>query len=73
MTPDTPQYLTQKQAAERAGVHIRTVARWLADGTLTKHTRRGSRRARVVIQTLELDRITGRDIPVTDEEKSVTP
>jgi hypothetical protein len=67
MDTETPHYLTREQAARRADVHIRTVARWLADGTLTKHVRRGSLHARVMVDVRELDRVTGRGLSVADD------
>lgn len=50
-------WLTRQEAAERAGVHLRTVARWLAEGTLTGHRVRG--RHRVRIDASEVDSVTG--------------
>lgn len=33
----TTEWLTRRQAADRAGVHLRTVATWLSTGVLTRH------------------------------------
>lgn len=47
MTPtDTKTWLTRQEAADRAGVDIRTVDAWLADGTLTRY-RVGRRAVRI--------------------------
>lgn len=50
---DTAQktWLTRVSAAERGKVSLRTLDRMLADGTLTRHRRRG----RVLIDSAELD------------------
>ena len=34
---DTTVWLTRQEAADRAGVHLRTVATWLTQGHLTRH------------------------------------
>lgn len=47
-------WLTRRQAADRAGVGLRTIARRLADGTLTRH--RDDLTHRVMIDAEELDR-----------------
>lgn len=47
-------WLTRRQAAERAGVSLRTVDRLLADGTLTRVRTRGP--VRVLVDADELDR-----------------
>lgn len=49
-------WLTRQEAADRAGVHVRTVSRWLAEGTLTRRRVRG--RSRVLIDASELDAVT---------------
>jgi excisionase family DNA binding protein len=67
METQTKTWLTRHQAADRADVHLRTVARWLADGTLTRHLVHG--RSRVRIDADELDRATvpGADAAVNQE------
>lgn len=46
-------WLTRREAAARAGVGLRTIARKLADGTLTRH--RDGLSHRVLIDAAELD------------------
>jgi excisionase family DNA binding protein len=58
MTHDTERWLTREQAAQRAGVHVRTIDNMLRDGTLTRYKRRGSRR--VEISADQLDAATTR-------------
>jgi excisionase family DNA binding protein len=53
MTTAQKTWLTRQEAAERAGISLRTVDRMLADGTLTGRRVRG--RYRVKIDQTELD------------------
>jgi excisionase family DNA binding protein len=53
MTTAQKTWLTRAEAAERAGISLRTVDRMLADGTLTGRRVRG--RYRVKIDRTELD------------------
>lgn len=39
MPPETFEYLTANQAAERAGVSRRTITRWIESGRLTAATK----------------------------------
>lgn len=41
-------YESLDEAAKRAGVHRRTINRWIADGTLPSYHQRGARTATVV-------------------------
>ena len=56
-TPDTHRYLSVQQAAERVGVHPKTVRRWIAAGHLTAY-RVGPRLIRV--NPDDLDAMVGR-------------
>lgn len=47
-----PTWLTRQQAAERAGVSLRTIANCLADGRLTRHK---DKLGRVKIDAAEVD------------------
>lgn len=44
---DTERLVTQKEAAERADVTVRTVQRWIEAGLLTAYRSRAPRRVRV--------------------------
>lgn len=48
-------WLTRREAAQRAGVGLRTIARRLADGKLTRH--RDELTRRVLIDADELDAV----------------
>lgn len=50
-------YVTRQEAARIARVHLRTISRWLDDGTLTRHHVRTGRAVRVHIERAELDRV----------------
>jgi len=52
MTTAQKTWLTRAEAAERAGISLRTVDRMLADGTLTRYRNR-SRRVRINADELE--------------------
>lgn len=56
-------WLTRKEAVERGKVGLRTVDRMLAEGTLTRHRRRG----RVFIDAVELDAALA---PVAESERA---
>lgn len=47
----TPQYISQQQAADALGVHIRTIRRWIAAGDLP--ARRFGRQIRIRPEDLE--------------------
>ncbi len=59
MQTQTRKWLTRREAAREAGVSVRTIARWLADGTLTRHGIRKGKGVR--IDASELARITEPD------------
>lgn len=50
--PEKTVWLTRKEAAERAGVSLRTIANCLADGRLTRHK---DKLGRVMIDAAEVD------------------
>ena len=51
--------ITRQEAAERVGVHPRTIDNWRQAGLLITYRRRGSRSdPRVLIDAVELDRLT---------------
>jgi len=63
MTPtETRTWLTRQEAAGRAGVDIRTVDAWLADGTLTRY-RVGRRAVRIDQEQLDALRTPTPDAP----------
>ncbi len=55
MQTQTKKWLTRQEAADQAEVHLRTIARWLAEGTLTGHRIRKGRR--IWIDAEELTRV----------------
>ncbi len=55
MQTQTKKWLTRQEAADQAEVHLRTIARWLEEGLLTRHRIRGGRGIR--IDAAELARV----------------
>lgn len=47
MQTQTRKWLTRQEAADQADVSVRTIARWLADGTLTRHSIRKGKGVRI--------------------------
>lgn len=47
------EYLTRSAAAHQAQVSLRTIARWLAEGRLTRYTQEGRKAVYVDAQELE--------------------
>jgi excisionase family DNA binding protein len=60
MTTAQKTWLTRAEAAERAGISLRTVDRWLSNGTLTRYT---NRNRRVRINADELKNATDLFVP----------
>lgn len=50
-------YLTRTEAAEHAGVHPRTITRWITEGHLTKHPGRRGRRPVTLVTLDELNKL----------------
>ena len=69
MTTDESTWLTRRGAARRAGVDVRTIARRLADGTLTPHRDRLTRR--VLIDAGELDAAM-QPVPVAEADRNAS-
>lgn len=57
-------YVTRQEAARIAFVHLRTIDRWLDDGTLTRHQARKGRAVR--IKRAELDELIT-PVPTTND------
>lgn len=64
MTTTKTRWLTRQETAQRAGVTLRTVDRWLAQGLLTRHV---SAARSVHIDAVELDALLA---PVPDPARS---
>ena len=65
-----PAYLRAQAVADRLGVTVRTVRRWIADGTLPSAKVRGTR----LIAEEDLERVLGRcgvDLEVEDDDGRV--
>lgn len=57
MSKETPEYMTRIEAATYAGVHPRTITRWITEGHLSKRPGRRGRKAVTLIRTAELDEL----------------